>query len=79
MLFLLQQDQFQRSLRIFIQPLELDEEEEAEYREVMKTVMEGGEVNTSETPEHEKFNTDLQVMPSMDTRLNNKVTKLKPI
>lgn len=75
----MQKDQFERSLGVFIQPLELDEEEEAEYREVMTTVMEGREINTSETlKDHEKFNNDLQPVPSTNTRLNNKVTAWKP-
>ncbi|KAH7299307.1 hypothetical protein KP509_24G004600 [Ceratopteris richardii] len=72
------EDQFERPLPTFIQFLELNKQEEAEYWEVMDAVLKGEEVNTSESLEENQninINTDLTV--STEARLNNKVRLLR--
>ncbi|MCO5595543.1 hypothetical protein L7F22_049588 [Adiantum nelumboides] len=72
------QDQFERPLSTFIQFLELDKQEQAEYWEVMDTVLKGEEVNTSQTvqdgPDVDK---SIEASVTTEARLNNKVRLLR--
>lgn len=70
----MQQDQFERPLPTFIQLLELDKQEQAEYWEVMDSVLKGEEVKTSDsTQARDKVNKIIQASATTETRLNNKV------
>ncbi|KAI5072215.1 hypothetical protein GOP47_0012321 [Adiantum capillus-veneris] len=74
------QDQFERPLSTFIQFLELDEQEQAEYWEVMDTVLKGEEVNTSESKsiQHgQKLSESIEASVTTEARLNNKVRLLR--
>lgn len=72
------QDQFERPLPTFIQLLELDKQEQAEYWDVMDMVLKGEEVNTAESPQdNEILNSNIQATISTDARLNNKVRLLR--
>lgn len=72
------QDQFERPLPPFIQLLELNKQEQAEYWEVMDTVLKGEEVNTSDSTQvREKVNKIIEASATTETRLNNKVRLLR--
>lgn len=73
----IQQDQFDRSLPTFIELLDLNEQEQVEYMEVMSMVEEGKEVEEvglTYGAEHESSNSS---SGSTASRLNNKVRLLR--
>ncbi|CAK9172476.1 unnamed protein product [Ilex paraguariensis] len=74
-----QQDQFQRLLPTFIQVIDLTEQEETEYWDVMSAVFEGKQIAsvTSDTSCFERPSLDSVTSTSVDTGINNKVHLLR--
>ncbi|CAM6098581.1 unnamed protein product [Calypogeia fissa] len=75
------QDQFQRALPTFIQLLDLNEQEQEDYKEVMEMVQEGREVSVDEdfdVPEENERPLMNQLQSGVSTtRMNNKVRLLR--